>query len=114
MVATGPGPSLQRMDAHLKVLAEASLAVERAQTAAGEGAFTAARDAVDDAERGLQLLRERWPQMPRAERALIGRAAAPVRARLDAIARRLPRASALSEAAHEPDPEQEENPAAAA
>ena len=41
------------MDAHLKVLADASLAVERAETAAGDGAFTAARDAVDEAERGL-------------------------------------------------------------
>jgi hypothetical protein len=102
------------MDAHLKVLADASLAVERAEAAAGDGAFTAARDAVDEAERGLQVLREQWPQMPPAERALIGKAAAPVRQRLDALARRLPRTSALSNAAPEHDPEQDEDPAAAA
>jgi hypothetical protein len=46
------------MDVHLKVLAEASLAVERAETAAGEGAFTAAREALDEAGRGLQELRD--------------------------------------------------------
>jgi hypothetical protein len=101
------------MDLDLKVLAEASLAVERAEVAAGEGAFTAAREALDDAERELAALRERWPAMGRAERALVGRAAAPVRQRLDAIAPRLPRASALSQAAPEHDPEQEQDPAAA-
>ena len=52
--------------------------------------------------------------MPPAERALIGKAAAPVRQRLDALARRLPRTSALSNAAPEHDPEQDEDPAAAA
>jgi hypothetical protein len=101
------------MDLDLKVLAEASLAVERAEVAAGEGAFTAAREALDDAERELAALRERWPAMGRAERTLVGRAAAPVRQRLDAILRRLPRPSALSQAAPEHDPEQEQDPAAA-
>jgi hypothetical protein len=102
------------MDVHLKVLAEASLAVERAETAAGEGAFTAAREALDEAARGLQDLRERWPEMSGGERAVVGRAAAPVRQRLDALAKRLPRVSALSQAAPEDDPEQEQDPAAAA
>ena len=91
-----------------------SLAVERAQTAAGDGAFTGAREALDEAETGLQALRERWPEMAAAERALVGRAAAPVKERLDAVARRLPRPSALSEVAAEHDPEQDEDPAAAA
>jgi hypothetical protein len=101
------------MDAHLKVLAEVSLAVERAEEAAGEGAFTAARDGLDEAELGLQVLRQRWPEMVPAERAIVGRAAAPVKQRLDALARRLPRPSALSQAAPEADPEQEQDPAAA-
>jgi hypothetical protein len=101
------------MDAHLKVLAEVSLGVERAETAAGEGAFTAAREALDEAERGLQLLRERWPEMSSGERVVVGRTAAPVRRRLDALAARLPRVSALSQAAPEDDPEQEQDPAAA-
>ena len=98
---------------HLKVLAEASLAVERAEAAAGDGAFTAAREALDEAELELAALRERWPAMSGAERTLVGRAAAPVRRRLDALAGRMPRSSALSDAAPEDDPEQERDPAAA-
>jgi hypothetical protein len=114
MVATGRVPRLPAMDVHLKVLADVSLGVERAETAAGEGAFTAAREALDEAERGLALLRERWPEMASGERAIVGRAAAPVRQRLNALAKRLPRVSALSQAAPEHDPEQDEDPAAAA
>ena len=98
---------------HLKVLAEASLAVERAEAAAGDGAFTAAREALDEAELELTALRGRWPAMSAAERTLVGRAAAPVRRRLDALAGRMPRSSALSDAAPEDDPEQERDPAAA-
>ena len=113
MVATGRLPTLPWVDAHLKLLAEVSLAVERAEAAAGEGGFTGAREALDEAEAGLQALRERWPQMGPAERTLVGRAAAPVKQRLDAVAHRLPRPSALSEAAPELDPEQEQDPAAA-
>ena len=97
MVATGRLPTLARVDAHLKLLAEVSLAVERAEAAAGEGGFTGAREALDEAETGLQVLRERWPEMGAAERALVGRAAA----------------SALSQAAPEHDPEEEQDPAAA-
>ena len=113
MVATGRVPRLPCVDAHLKLLAEVSLAVERAEAAAGDGGFTGARDAVDEAETGLQVLRERWPEMTSAERALVGRAAGPIKQRLDAVARRLPRPSALSEVAPEHDPEQEQDPAAA-
>jgi len=98
---------------HLKVLAEASLAVERAEAAAGEGAFTAAREALDEAELELAELRGRWPAMSAAERTLVGRAAAPVRRRLDVLAGRMPRSRALSDAAPEHDPEQERDPAAA-
>jgi hypothetical protein len=98
---------------HLKVLAEASLAVERAEAAAGEGAFTAAREAVDEAERELAALRARWPDMSTSERAVVGRTAGPVRGRLDALKGRLPRTRALSDALPEHDPEQERDPAAA-
>ncbi|MEA2252629.1 MAG: hypothetical protein QOJ82_1134 [Solirubrobacteraceae bacterium] len=101
------------MDVELKMLADASLAVERAEAEAGEGAFTAAREALDEAERGLQALRERWPAMSAGERAVVGRAAGVVRERVDALARKLPRPVALSQAAPEHDPEQDEDPAAA-
>ena len=113
MVATGRVPRLTRVDAHLKLLAEVSLAVERAEAAVGEGGFTGAREALDEAEEGLQVLREQWPEMGGAERAVVGRAAAPVRQRLDAVAAGLPRRSALTQAAPEHDPEEEQDPAAA-
>jgi hypothetical protein len=113
MVATGRAPRLPWVDLDLRVLAEASLAVERAEAAVDGAAFMAARDAVDEAERELAALRRRWPRMTAAERGLVGRAAAPVRQRLDAVVRRLPRKTALSEVAPEHDPEQEEDPAAA-
>ena len=74
MVAADPVPTLMRMDAHLKLLAEVSLAVERAEAAAGEGGFTGARESLDEAEAGLQALRERWPEMgPRSARCWAGR-----------------------------------------
>ena len=77
----------------LKLLAEVSLAVERAEIAAGEGAFTGAREALDEAERGLQALRGAWPRWRRGL-ALVGRAAAPVMQRL----RRCRRAAAAARA----------------
>jgi hypothetical protein len=51
--------------------------------------------------------------MSTSERAVVGRTAAPVSRRLETIKRRLPRASALSDAPAEHDPEQERDPAAA-
>jgi len=101
------------MDADLKALADASLVVERAETAAGDGAFTGAREALDEAERGLEELRARWADMPPAAKAIVGPAAAEVRARVDVLARNLPRASALSLAAPEYDAEQDQDPATA-
>src|SRR5512132_1244532 len=110
MVATGRGPTLGPVDAHLKALAEVSLAVARAEPALGDGALTATRAALDEAQRGLALLRESWPRMSGAERAVVGKAAAAVRQRLDATAGRVPASSALSRGAPEHDPEQDVDP----
>jgi Arc/MetJ-type ribon-helix-helix transcriptional regulator len=101
------------MDVELKLLADTSLAVDRAEQAVADGAFTSARDAIDEAERGLQELRDRWQRMTPAERNVVGRAAAPVKRRLDAAERRIPTTRALSRAAPEHDPEHDEDPAAA-
>ena len=114
MVATGWGPRVAAVDLDLRVLAEASLAVERAEAAAGDGAFMAARDALEEAQERLAVLREQWPTMGATERTVVGRAAAPVRQRLDALAARLPRGQAVSVAPAEQDAEQDEDPAAAA
>jgi hypothetical protein len=98
------------VDALLKELADASMAVGEAEDALEEGANTTARDRLDDAAAILASLRERWPELGPAERTLVGKTAAPLRARLDTAEGRLPKVSALSEAAAEPDPEDEAEP----
>jgi hypothetical protein len=101
------------VDEHLKLLAEASLQVSTAEEAVEEGAFANAREALDAAAVVLAELRERWPAMGAAERRIVGAAAGPVRARLDAASARVPRISALSEGTPVDDPEQESEPEAA-
>ncbi len=98
------------MDALLKQLADASMAVGEAEEALEEGANTTARDRLDDAAATLADLRERWSEFSAAERALVGKTAAPLRARLDGAQARLPKLSALSEAPAEADPEDEQEP----
>jgi len=100
------------VDALLKELADASMAVGAAEEALAEGANTAARDRLDDAAAILAALRERWPELSAAERGVVGKTAAPLRARLDAAQARLPKLSSLREVATEPDPEQESEPEA--
>jgi hypothetical protein len=99
------------MDAHLKLLADASLEVSAAEEALGEGAFHTARDRLDTAGVALGDLRDRWLAMSSAERMVVGPAAREVRARLDAAGARVPRLSALSVGAAVEDPEQETEPA---
>ena len=60
------------MDALLKELADASMAVGAAEEALGEGANAAARDRLDAAATILAALRERWPELSAAERAVDG------------------------------------------
>jgi hypothetical protein len=101
------------MDADLKLLADASLEVAAAEDAIAEGAHQTARERLDTAGEVLAELRERWPAMAVAERAIVGPAAKDVRGRLDAAAAQLPRRSALVEVPAEADPEQETEPDAA-
>jgi len=100
------------MDADLKLLADASLAAAEAEEAITEAAFHLAAERLDAARDGLAELRARWPEMTPAERSVVGGAAAPVRARIDDAAKRIPKVSALSEAAPVVDPEQETEPRA--
>jgi hypothetical protein len=101
------------MDVHLKRLAAASLAAERADEALADGATITATEALDEARAELQALREGWPAMSSTERAIVGRTAVPVRERIDALAGRLPKVSALTQAAPEHDPEEDADPEAA-
>lgn len=101
------------MDAHLKLLADASLEVSAAEEASREAAWTTARERLDAAAGALATLRERWATMSAGERAIVGASARTVRDRLDAVACRVPRRTALVEVAPELDPEQESEPEAA-
>lgn len=101
------------MDDLLKRVADAGLALDRAEEAVEAGEHGAAREALDEVDEALAGLRERWPGMSAAERTLVGRTAAPLRARLDAARRRVAPLRAVSEAAPEVDPEQDEPPPAA-
>ena len=98
------------MDAHLKLLADASLEVGAAEEDLAEEAFHRAQDRLDAARTTLAELRERWPAMSAAERGVVGPAAQGVRERLDSAAARVPRLSALTVAAPVVDPEQDEEP----
>jgi hypothetical protein len=98
------------VDALLKLAADAGVEVSAAEQALDEGVPDTARDALDRAADLLADLRERWPAMSPAERALVGGAAGDVRRRMDAAAARVPRRRALSEGAPEADPEEEQAP----
>ncbi len=100
------------MDAHLKLLAEAGLQVTAAEEAIAETAYGTAREALDVAEELLAQLRTGWPKMGAAERDIVGRTAAPLKARIEAAARLIPKRVALSEVAPEHDPEEDLEPAA--
>jgi hypothetical protein len=98
------------MDDLLKRVAEAGLALGAAEEALEEGRSSVARDALDETDEILAELRGRWPQMNGAERAMVGRTAAPLRGRLEAARRRVPPLRAVSESAPEVDPEQDIDP----
>jgi hypothetical protein len=72
------------MDALLKELAGASMAVGAGEEALAEGATVTARDRLDEAAATLAALRGRWPGLGPAERTVVAKTAAPLRARLDA------------------------------
>src|SRR5690242_18686534 len=113
-VTSGAESRFHIVDAHLKLLAEVGLAATAAETAAGEGEIGVAGDALDRAGEALAELREAWPAMTPAERAIVGPAATALRGRVDRARLRLPRRLALSEGAPERDPDEEVDPARAA
>lgn len=98
------------LDAHLKTLADASLAVATAEAALEEGAHHGAAEALDEASTRLADLRAGWPSMSPSERAVLGPSAAQVRRRADAARSRVPRTSALSVGTPVSDPDEETEP----
>ena len=102
------------MDAYLKLLADTALLVREAEESLDGGDPGPAREALDRAAEGLAELRSRWPSMTATERDVLGRAAGPVRLRLDAAVVRLPKRVALSDGRPEHDADEDVDPAAAA
>jgi hypothetical protein len=100
------------MDAHLKLLAEASLDVTAAEEALDAAAFHTASERLDDAAAKLDDLRAAWPAMSAAERTVVGPSAAGVKSRVDAGRRRVPKLTALSVGTAVVDPDQDTEPPA--
>ena len=113
-VASAAESRFRRVDAYLKLLADAGLELTRAEEAAHEGEGGQASDALDRAAAKLAELRAGWPAMTPRQRAVVGPAAAPLRERLDRARARLPKRAALSAGAPERDPDEEIDPARAA
>lgn len=100
------------MDELLKTLADVALDIEAAEDALAEGAAQTAEERLDIAAAGLDDLRAHWPSLGGAQRRVLGAAAGPVRARLDAARARVPKRVALSVGVAEADPDQEIEPEA--
>lgn len=98
------------MDVPLEQLAAVSEAVGQAEAAVEEEAWTSARSALDDVDRLLEDLREVYRELGAKERTTLGAIAGPLRTRRDAVAARVPRPTAVSDAAPVHDPEQEDDP----
>ncbi len=99
------------MDAALKTLADAGLALDAAEEALAAGEAGVAEERLAEVDDQLAAVRERWPELSPAARAVTGPAGKQVRERRDALARRLPKRRALSEGAPvAPDPDEDRAP----
>jgi hypothetical protein len=99
------------VDAALRTLADAGLALDAAAEALDAGEATTAEEHLDVAGEALETLRAAWPDLPPAGRAIIGPAGKDVRERREALVKRLPKRRALSDGKPEqPDPEQDTPP----
>jgi hypothetical protein len=104
-VTSGARSRFRRVDAYLKLLADAGLALSDAEEGAALGQSEPAAEALGRADAALAALRGAWAGMTAAERAIVGRAAAPLSARVERTRARLPKRVALSEGAPARDPD---------
>jgi hypothetical protein len=99
------------VDTALRTLADAALALDAAEEALDAGEPTAAEEHLATIDAALATVREAWPALSQPARAVVGPAGKDVRARHDALARRLPKRRALSDGTPEtPDPDEETEP----
>lgn len=107
----GTASSALPMDAHLKLLADASLETAAAEAALNHAAHLTAVERLDGATAALAELRTAWTGFNAAERSVVGPAAADLRRRIDAARTRVPRMTALTVGTPVSDPEEELEPA---
>ena len=99
------------MDAALRTLADAGLALDAAAEALDAQEASVAEERIAEVDDALATLRERWPELPGPARKVVGPAGKDLKERRDALAKRLPKRRALSEGTPEkPDPEEDEAP----
>ena len=98
------------MDAVLRTLADAGLALDAAEQALDAGEASTAEEHLASIDAALGSVREQWPELSPAARAVVGPAGRDVKQRHDALARRLPRRRALSDGTPERDPDEETAP----
>src|SRR4029079_17752722 len=113
-VTSPPESRFRAVDVYLKLLADAGLALADAEEAAGAGENGQAAEATDGWNETLTALRDAWGAMSPAERTLVGRTAAPMRARLDRLRGALPQRGALRAGAPGRESDEEIDPVRAA
>ncbi len=102
---------MRAVDTTLRTLADAGLALDAAEEALEAQEPSTAEEHLAAVAAALVSVREAWPELPKAARAVIGPAGKDVKDRHDALVRRLPKRRALSDGAPEqPDPDEETAP----
>ncbi len=91
------------MEIDLNRLGTAGEHLDLAEQALAEEAYTTARSELDLADAELEAARAQWREADGPIRALLGTMGKTVAERRNALAARIPRVSALSEGAVEPD-----------
>ena len=99
------------MDETLRTLADAGLALDAAEEALEAGEATSAEEHLALADEALTTVRASWPGLPKGARAVVAPAGKDVKARHDALVKRLPKRRALSEGTPEQaDPDEDTPP----
>jgi hypothetical protein len=94
----------------LNTLGEAAEHMDLCEQAIADGNFSTARDELEQADIGLDAVREQWKASTAAQRPIIARMAKPASDRRTALAARIPAKAVISEGAAEPDQDDDDAP----
>ena len=100
------------MDAALRTLADAGLALDAADEALAAQEIGVAQERLAEVDDALATLRERWSELPATARAVVGPAGKGLRERREAIAKRIPKRRSFSEMPEADRPASVEEPGA--